>query len=60
MAEAPGREGRSEGGDGMKHDKSRSYAEGYAEGYAAGREASHSEVLHQEPAAITFKAPEPW
>ena len=32
----------------MKHDKSRSYAEGYAEGYAAGREASHSEVLLRE------------
>ena len=32
----------------MKHDKSRSYAEGYAEGYAAGKEASHSEVLLRE------------
>ena len=48
VAEAPGREGRGEGGDGMKHDKSRSYAEGYAEGYAAGKEASHSEILLRE------------
>ena len=32
----------------MKHDKSRSYAEGYAEGYAAGKEASHSEILLRE------------